>query len=105
MLRAAIKAETPLGTKVKKMMDSGNLVSDDIVICLVKERIKEPDCKNGFLFDGFPRTIAQAEALKEARVLIGGVVEIDVDKEEIIKRMSGRGIHEPSVCMSKKLLR
>jgi len=96
MLRAAIKAETPLGTKVKKMMDSGNLVSDDIVICLVKERIKEPDCKNGFLFDGFPRTIAQAEALKEARVLIGGVVEIDVDKEEIIKRMSGRRIHEPS---------
>ncbi len=96
MLRAAIKAQTPLGTKVKKMMDSGNLVSDDIIICLVQERIKEADCKKGFLFDGFPRTIAQADALKDASVLIGGVVEIDVDHEEIIKRMSGRRIHEPS---------
>ncbi len=96
MLRAAVKAGTPLGKAAKEVMDRGDLVSDDIIIGLVKERIKEADCRNGFLFDGFPRTLAQADAMKEAGVQIDAVVEIDVAHEEIIKRMSGRRIHEPS---------
>src|SRR5512147_39112 len=83
MLRAAIKAGTPLGLAAKKVMDAGNLVSDDIIINLVKERIAQPDCANGFLFDGFPRTIPQAEAIKAAGVPIDFVVEIDVDDAEI----------------------
>jgi adenylate kinase len=93
MLRAAIKAGTPLGIAAKQVIDEGKLVSDDIIINLVKERIKEADCANGFLFDGFPRTIPQAEALKQAGVDIDYVVEIAVDDSEIIKRMSGRRVH------------
>ncbi len=93
MLRAAVKAGTPLGVAAKKVMDAGGLVSDDIIIGLVKERIKDADCVNGFLFDGFPRTIPQAEAMKEAGVGIDYVVEIDVNDAEIIKRMSGRRVH------------
>jgi adenylate kinase len=96
MLRAAVKAGTPLGVAAKKVMDAGGLVSDDIIIGLVKERIKEADCANGFLFDGFPRTIPQADAMKEAGVNIDYVVEIDVDDAEIIKRMSGRRVHPAS---------
>lgn len=96
MLRAAVKAQTPLGVEAKKVMDAGDLVSDDIIIGLVKERITQPDCEKGFLFDGFPRTIAQADALKDANVALDAVVEIDVDNDEIIKRMSGRRIHEAS---------
>jgi len=96
MLRAAVKAQTPLGIEAKKVMDAGDLVSDDIIIGLVKERIQQADCANGFLFDGFPRTIAQADALKDAQVSLDAVVEIDVKHNEIIKRMSGRRIHEPS---------
>ena len=96
MLRAAVKAQTPLGIEAKKVMDAGDLVSDDIIIGLVKERIKEDDCANGFLFDGFPRTIAQADAMKTENVRLDAVVEIDVEHDEIIKRMSGRRIHEPS---------
>jgi len=93
MLRAAVKAGTPLGLEAKKVMDAGGLVSDDIILGLVKERTAEADCANGFLFDGFPRTIAQAESLKEQGVKIDCVVEIDVADEEIIKRMSGRRVH------------
>ena len=96
MLRAAVKNETELGLQVKEVMASGGLVSDDIIIALVKERITEADCANGFLFDGFPRTIPQAEALAEAGVELDFVVEIDVADEEIIKRMSGRRVHESS---------
>ena len=96
MLRAAVKAGTPLGRQVKKVMDSGALVSDDIIIALVKERIAHPDCANGFLLDGFPRTIAQAQALIDAGVDLDGVVEIDVPAEEIVKRLSGRRVHEKS---------
>jgi len=96
MLRAHVKAGTELGKQAKKIMDEGGLVSDDIIMGMVKERIQEDDCKNGFLFDGFPRTIAQAEALREAGVDIDAVVEIDVPDEEIIKRMSGRRVHLPS---------
>lgn len=96
MLRAAVKAGTPLGIQAKKVMDEGGLVSDDIIIGLVKERITEADCANGFLFDGFPRTIPQADALKDAGVKIDAVVEIDVDDEEIISRMSGRRVHPGS---------
>jgi len=96
MLRAAVKAGTPLGVKAKAVMDAGQLVSDDIIIGLVKERILESDCANGFLFDGFPRTIPQADALKDAGVTIDAVVEIDVADEEIIKRMSGRRVHPDS---------
>ena len=96
MLRAAVKAQTPLGIAAKKVMDAGDLVSDDIIIGLVKERITQADCEKGFLFDGFPRTLAQADAMKDANVALDAVVEIDVDQEEIIKRMSGRRIHEPS---------
>ena len=93
MLRAAAKAGTPLGLAAKKLMDQGQLVPDDIIINLVKERIKEADCAQGFLFDGFPRTIPQAEAMKQAGVKIDYVVEIDVPDSEIIKRMSGRRVH------------
>ncbi|NVK40449.1 MAG: adenylate kinase [Oceanospirillaceae bacterium] len=96
MLRAAVKAGTPLGIKAKEVMDAGQLVSDDIIIGLVKERIAQDDCAKGFLFDGFPRTIPQADALKEAGVKIDAVVEIDVADEEIIKRMSGRRVHPGS---------
>lgn len=93
MLRAAVKAGTELGKKAKGFMDSGGLVPDDVIIGLVKERIKEADCKKGFLFDGFPRTIPQADAMKAAGVPIDAVVEIDVPDAEIIKRMSGRRAH------------
>ena len=93
MLRAAVKAGTELGKKAKVLMDAGKLVSDDVIIGLVKERIKEPDCKQGFLFDGFPRTIPQADALKQAGVTIDAVVDVDVPDEEIIHRMSGRRVH------------
>lgn len=93
MLRAAVKAGTPLGIAAKKIMDAGNLVSDDIIINLVKERIKEADCVKGFLFDGFPRTIPQAQAMKDAGIKIDYVVEIDVADGEIVKRMSGRRVH------------
>ena len=93
MLRAAVKAGTPLGVEAKKVMDAGGLVSDNIIIGLVKERIQEADCANGFLFDGFPRTIAQADALKEQGIDIDAVVEIAVDDNEIIRRMSGRRVH------------
>ncbi len=93
MLRAAVKAGTELGKKAKEYMDSGGLVPDDVIIGLVKERIKEADCANGFLFDGFPRTIPQADAMKEAGVPIDAVVDIDVPDAEIIKRMSGRRVH------------
>lgn len=96
MLRAAVKAGTPLGIQAKKVMDSGALVSDDIIIGLVKERIKQPDCANGFLFDGFPRTIPQADAMKDAHVDLDLVLEIDVPDEAIIERMSGRRVHQPS---------
>lgn len=96
MLRAAVKAQTPLGIEAKKVMDAGDLVSDDIIIGLVKDRIKQADCQKGFLFDGFPRTLAQADALKHANVPLDAVVEIDVEGEEIIKRMGGRRIHESS---------
>ena len=96
MLRAAVKAGTPLGVEAKKVMDSGGLVSDDIIIGLVKERIAQPDCANGFLFDGFPRTIPQADAMKTAGVKLDVVLEIDVPDEAIIERMSGRRAHLPS---------
>jgi adenylate kinase len=96
MLRAAVKAGTPLGVAAKKVMDSGQLVSDDIIIGLVQERLKEPDCRQGYLFDGFPRTIPQAEAMKTARVALDYVLEIDVPDEEIITRMSGRRVHPAS---------
>jgi adenylate kinase len=93
MLRAAVKAGTELGRKAKEYMDSGGLVPDDVIIGLVKERIKESDCEKGFLFDGFPRTIPQADAMKEAGVPIDAVVDINVPDEEIIKRMGGRRAH------------
>jgi adenylate kinase len=96
MLRAAIKAGTPLGLAAKKVMDAGNLISDDIIINLVKERIKETDCANGFLFDGFPRTIPQAQAMKDAGIKIDYVVEIDVADKEVVQRMSGRRVHPAS---------
>jgi len=96
MLRAAVKAGTELGLKAKSIMDSGGLVSDDLIINLVKERISQPDCANGFLFDGFPRTIPQAEALKEADVNIDHVVEIAVEDEEIVSRIAGRRVHPAS---------
>src|SRR5881394_4241067 len=93
MLRAAVKAGTPLGVAAKKVMDAGQLVSDDIIIGLVKERLKLPDCKPGYLFDGFPRTIPQAEAMQKEQVALDYVLEIDVPDEEIITRMSGRRVH------------
>ena len=96
MLRAAVKAGSPLGLQVKEVMETGGLVSDEIIIALVKERIQEDDCAKGFLFDGFPRTIPQAEALKDAGVDIDHVVEIAVADEEIVTRLSGRRVHEAS---------
>ena len=93
MLRAAIKAGSPLGVAAKKVMDQGALVSDDIIIGLVKERLKQPDCQRGYLFDGFPRTIPQAEAMRAAGVKLDFVLEIDVPDEEIVARMSGRWVH------------
>ena len=96
MLRAAIAAGTELGRAAKAVMDAGQLVSDEIIIGLVKDRIAQPDCAKGFLFDGFPRTIPQAEAMKDAGVLIDYVVEIDVPDSEIVKRMSGRRVHVAS---------
>lgn len=93
MLRAAVKAGTPLGREAKQVMDAGGLVSDAVIVGLVKERIAQPDCRNGFLFDGFPRTIAQADALKAEGVKIDAVVELQVDDEEIVRRMSGRRVH------------
>jgi adenylate kinase len=96
MLRAAVKAGTELGLMAKSIMDSGGLVSDDLIINLVKERISQPDCANGFLFDGFPRTIPQAEALKDAGVSIDHVVEIAVEDEEIVSRIAGRRVHPAS---------
>src|SRR5574340_1349961 len=96
MLRAAVKAGTELGLMAKKVMDAGGLVSDDIIIGLVKARIAQPDCRKGFLFDGFPRTIPQADSMKAAGVPIDYVIEIDVSDEEIIKRLSGRRMHPGS---------
>jgi adenylate kinase len=93
MLRAAVKAGTPLGKQVAAVMASGGLVTDDIIIALVKERITQDDCRNGFLFDGFPRTIPQAQAMQDAGVDIDVVLEIDVDDESIVERMSGRRVH------------
>ena len=96
MLRAAVKAGTPLGIAAKKVMDAGGLVSDDIIIGLVKDRLTQSDCANGYLFDGFPRTIPQADALKEAGVELDYVLEIDVPDAAIIERMSGRRVHPGS---------
>ncbi len=96
MLRAAVKAGTPLGMAAKKVMDAGGLVSDDIIIGLVKDRLQQADCANGYLFDGFPRTIPQADAMKDAGVSIDYVLEIDVPDEAIIERMSGRRVHPGS---------
>ena len=93
MLRAAVKAGTEVGLKAKEVMDSGGLVTDDIIIDIVKDRIQEDDCNSGFLFDGFPRTIPQAEALRDAGVDIDVVLEIDVPDDEIVKRLSGRRVH------------
>ncbi|MCW5622750.1 MAG: adenylate kinase [Burkholderiales bacterium] len=96
MLRAAVRAGTPLGLEARKFMDAGALVPDEVIIGLVKDRIQQPDCAKGFLFDGFPRTIPQAEAMKQAGVDLDYVVEIDVDDAEIIKRLSGRRVHPAS---------
>ena len=96
MLRAAVKAGTPLGLQAKSVMEAGGLVSDELIINLVKERIAQPDCANGFLFDGFPRTIAQADAMKDAGVKLDHVLEIDVPFDAIIERMSGRRSHPAS---------
>jgi adenylate kinase len=96
MLRAAVKAGTPLGLAAKKVMDSGNLVSDEIILGLVKERLTEADCARGYLFDGFPRTIPQAQALKDQGMLLDAVLEIDVADDVIIDRMSGRRVHQAS---------
>ena len=96
MLRAAVKAGTPLGVAAKQIMDAGGLVSDDLIIALVKERLAQPDCANGFLFDGFPRTLPQADAMKAAGVKLDVVLEIDVPEEAIIERMSGRRTHQAS---------
>ena len=93
MLRAAVREGTPLGIEAKKVMDAGGLVSDDIILGLIKERITQADCANGFLLDGFPRTIAQAEGLNEMGVIIDTVIEIVVEDEEIVKRMAGRRVH------------
>lgn len=96
MLRASVKAGTELGLQAKSVMESGGLVSDDLIIGLVKDRLKQPDCANGYLFDGFPRTIPQADALKTADIKLDFVVEIDVPQEDIISRMSGRRVHAAS---------
>src|SRR5215217_4115479 len=95
MLRAAIKAGTELGVAAKKVMDAGGLVSDDIIIGLVQERLRQPDCANGYLFDGFPRTVAQADSMKDSGVAVDYVLEIDVPDELIVERMSGRRTHQP----------
>jgi adenylate kinase len=96
MLRAAVKAGTPLGLEAKKIMDSGALVSDELIIGLVKDRLQQPDCSKGYLFDGFPRKIPQADALKHAKVALDFVVEFEVPEQEIIERMSGRRVHPAS---------
>jgi adenylate kinase len=96
MLRAAVKAGTPLGIEAKKVMDAGGLVSDDIIIGLVKDRLLQDDCKAGYMFDGFPRTIPQADAMKDAGVALDFVIEIDVPDADIIERMSGRRVHMAS---------
>jgi adenylate kinase len=96
MLRAAVKEGTPLGLQAKSIMDTGGLVSDDLIIGLVKDRLEQPDCANGYLFDGFPRTIPQADALKSANIKLDFVVEIDVPQDDIIARMSGRRVHPAS---------
>src|SRR6516164_383321 len=96
MLRAAVKAGTPLGLAAKKVMDTGALVSDDIIVRLVQERLEDPDCARGYLFDGFPRTIPQADAMKDAGVGLDYVLEIDVPDEAIVERMSGRRVHQSS---------
>ena len=96
MLRAAVKAGTPLGIEAKKIMDAGGLVSDDIIMGLIKERLTQPDCAKGYLFDGFPRTIPQAESMKKLGIAVDYVVEVDVPDEEIVKRMSGRRVHVAS---------
>ena len=96
MLRAAVKAGTPLGLEAKKIMDEGGLVRDDIIIGMVKERIAQDDCRGGFLFDGFPRTLAQAEALQQAGIALDAVVEIDVPDAVILERISGRRVHPAS---------
>lgn len=96
MLRAAVKAQTPLGIEAKKVMDAGCLVSDDLIIGLVQDRLQQDDCKKGYLFDGFPRTIPQADALKDADVDLDYVIEIDVPAEQIIERISGRRVHAAS---------
>jgi adenylate kinase len=96
MLRAAVKAGTPLGLAAKQVMEAGQLVSDDIILGLIKERLRQPDCAKGFLFDGFPRTIPQAEALRSEGIDLDLVLEIDVPDDEIIKRMSGRRVHPAS---------
>jgi adenylate kinase len=96
MLRAAVKAGTPLGLAAKKVMDAGQLVSDDIIVGLVKERLQQPDCTAGYLFDGFPRTIPQAEAMRSAGIAVDFVLEIDVPDADIVERMSGRRVHPGS---------
>ncbi|MFA5488574.1 MAG: adenylate kinase [Candidimonas sp.] len=96
MLRAAVKAQTPLGKEAKKVMDAGGLVSDDLIIGLVQDRLEQDDCKRGYLFDGFPRTIPQADALKNASIPLDFVVEISVPEENIIERISGRRVHPAS---------
>lgn len=96
MLRAAVKAQTPLGVEAKAIMDAGGLVSDDLIIGLVRDRLQQDDCQTGYLFDGFPRTIPQADALKDANVKLDYVIEIDVPSEDIIERISGRRVHPAS---------
>jgi adenylate kinase len=96
MLRAAVRAGTPLGMKAKTIMDAGELVPDDLILGLVEERVTQPDCANGYLFDGFPRTIAQAEGMKAAGIAVEFVLEIHVEDEEIVRRMSGRRVHPAS---------
>ncbi|MDX5446603.1 MAG: adenylate kinase [Zoogloeaceae bacterium] len=96
MLRAAVREGTPLGIEAKKVMDAGGLVSDDIIIGLVKDRLTQPDCANGYMFDGFPRTLPQADAMKDAKVALDFVLVIEVDDSEIIERMSGRRVHPAS---------
>lgn len=96
MLRAAVKAGSPLGVKAKAIMDAGRLVSDDIIRGLIRERLRQPDCANGYLFDGFPRTLDQAEAMRQDGIAVDYVVELSVDDEQIIERMSGRRVHLPS---------
>lgn len=96
MLRAAVKAQTPLGIEAKQVMDAGQLVSDELIIGLVQDRLTQSDCENGYLFDGFPRTIPQADALKDANVALDYVIEIDVPADQIIERISGRRVHPES---------